>query len=65
MMIENGMSIQAACDYVLHERHENRRGEIGVISIDMNGNIGIAFNTGIMKRAWISSNSPLNVKILK
>lgn len=68
MMKESGMRIQEACDYVLHERHENRRGEIGVICIDTRGNrgnIGVSFDTTIMKRAWISSDSPLTVKILK
>lgn len=64
MMVENGMALQAACDQVLHKRQENCRGEIGVIAVDPQGNIGISFNTSIMKRAWISSDVALQVKIL-
>ncbi|MCP0912981.1 MULTISPECIES: isoaspartyl peptidase/L-asparaginase family protein [Legionella] len=64
MMVElKQMGMQEACDYVLHKRHNNRRGHIGVIAINAAGEIGISFNTPIMKRAWISADEPLQVKI--
>jgi len=65
LMMEQGMGIQEACDYVLHKRNENIRGHIGVISVSHTGEIGIAFNTPMMKRAWISSREDLQVKIFK
>jgi beta-aspartyl-peptidase (threonine type) len=46
-------TLKHACHYVIHER--NRNGEIGVISVNRKGKIGIAFNTEIMKRAWMTS----------
>lgn len=65
MMIEQGMSLQEACDYVLFIRNKNVKADIGVISVDFQGNIGMAFNSQIMKRAWMSSSEDLQVKIFE
>ncbi|WP_028388303.1 isoaspartyl peptidase/L-asparaginase family protein [Legionella fairfieldensis] len=56
------ISLQEACDYVIHQRNSTR-GEMGVIALDSKGNVGISYNTAIMKRAWMSSTSPLQVQI--
>lgn len=57
------MSIQEACDFVIHQRNKKTKGDIGVISIDKEGNIGIAFNSRLMKRAWISSDEKMQIQI--
>jgi len=65
MMTEFNMPIQEACDYVLFIRNKNITADIGVIAVSPNGNVGVAFNSQIMKRAWISSSDDLRVKIYK
>jgi beta-aspartyl-peptidase (threonine type) len=65
VMMELGMNVQEACDHVLHVRSRELKGDIGVISVSPAGDVGIAFNTKIMKRAWIGSDGVLQVKILK
>ncbi len=57
------MPLQKACDLTIARvRHPVDQG-IGVISVDPNGNIGISFNTEIMKRAWIDTRGELHIKI--
>ena len=63
MMTEFKMPLQEACDYVLFVRNKNIKADIGVIAVSPLGEIGIAFNTQIMKRAWMSSSEDLHVKI--
>lgn len=63
MMIEAGMGIQEACDYVIHERNKLLKGEMGVISLNRQGDFGVSFNTELMKRAWKSSSQELQVRI--
>ncbi|MGC1183037.1 isoaspartyl peptidase/L-asparaginase family protein [Legionella sp.] len=65
MLLETNMSLQDACDYVIHERNKVLQGEMGVISLNKEGNFGISFNTEIMKRAWKSSSQKARVKIYK
>lgn len=65
MFVERGMTIQQACDHVIHSRNKNIKGDIGVIAVTAKGEIGIAFNTKVMKRAWIAKNEKINVKIYK
>ncbi len=65
MMTELNLSIQDACDYVLFTRNKTIKADIGVIAVSPNGDIGIAFNTQVMKRAWMSSTDDLHVKIFK
>ncbi|MGQ3887681.1 isoaspartyl peptidase/L-asparaginase family protein [Legionella sp. CNM-1927-20] len=62
MLTELNFSLQEICEQVLYERNKNR-GEIGVISVNHRGDIGMSFNTEIMKRAWIGLDGKLHVKI--
>jgi beta-aspartyl-peptidase (threonine type) len=57
------VSIQEACDHVMHDRNNRYKGHIGVISVTPTGEFGISYNTKIMKRAWMSSVIPLEVRI--
>ncbi|KTD09033.1 isoaspartyl dipeptidase with L-asparaginase activity [Legionella gratiana] len=63
MMVEFNMSLQQACDYVIHERNKKINGEMGVIALNRNADFGSSFNTEIMKRAWKSSLQNTQVKI--
>lgn len=65
LMAELKMSIQEACDYVIHTRNKHLNKEIGVIAIGKSGEIGCAFNTQTMARAWLSEEKPLEVQIFK
>lgn len=65
MMMEFNMSLQEACDYVLHKRNEHVGGDIGVISVSHSGEVGMAFNTSVMKRAWMGSDYDLQVRVFK
>jgi beta-aspartyl-peptidase (threonine type) len=65
IMVEFKMSLQEACDYVIHKRNRHPDGEMGVISVNKNAEIAMAFNTEIMKRAWKTSDEVLQVKIFK
>lgn len=65
LMVESNRSLQQACDYVIHERNQRLKGEMGVIALNCQGEFGIAFNSEIMKRAWRSSTEGLQVKIDK
>jgi L-asparaginase / beta-aspartyl-peptidase len=60
-----GMGIQEACDYVVHSRNKKIRGDLGVMGIDPAGNIGLAFNTERMHRAWMSQKQKLQVKVYR
>lgn len=62
MMTELNIPLQEICDQVLYERNKNR-GEIGVIAINHQGDIACAFNTKIMKRAWVGLDGHLRIKI--
>lgn len=63
MMIEQGMGLQEACKFVVNTRNHHNKGHIGVISVNALGEVGIAFNTKIMKRGFRSSDQDLQVKI--
>lgn len=64
MYVELGkMTLQEACDYVIHKRNNYHKGGIGVISVSPQGEIGISFNTPIMKRAFIDATGILQVDI--
>lgn len=65
MMTEFGMTLQEACDHVIFTRNKKIKADIGVISISKAGEVGIAFNCGVMKRAWMTSPSDIHVKIYK
>lgn len=65
MMVENKMPLQEACDQVIHRRNDHHKGHIGVISVNRNGEVGVAFNTKVMKRAWITPDEELQIHIFK
>jgi beta-aspartyl-peptidase (threonine type) len=46
-------SLQEACDQIIHTRNKDTKGSIGVISINTLGEIGMAFKSERMHRAWI------------
>lgn len=63
MLIElGGYSLQDACDKVI-PRHRPAQRDVGVISVNCEGDIGIAFNTAIMKRAWMGPDEKIYCKI--
>ncbi|MCE3225532.1 MAG: Beta-aspartyl-peptidase [Bacteroidetes bacterium] len=64
MLLEHtSLSIQEACNYLIHSRNKDTTSDMGLIAIDKSGNIGISYNTELMHRAWISSERGLQVKI--
>lgn len=65
LMHEFKMPLQEACDYVIHTRNKKVKNDMGVITVNRYGDIGYAFNTEIMRRAWISTDKILEVKIFK
>ncbi len=58
-----GMDIQRACDFVIAERNADIKGDIGVIAAGADGNIGMAFNSERMHRAWIDASGEVRVAI--
>jgi beta-aspartyl-peptidase (threonine type) len=64
MLIEHTpMTIQEACDYLIHKKNKDVKGDMGLIAIDKQGNIGMAHNTQAMFRAWVSDEQKIRVKI--
>ena len=63
MLMESaGCSLQEACDLVVHQRNK-LSGDVGIIAVNRNGEIGIAFNSQRMHRAWVANDEPLEVRI--
>jgi beta-aspartyl-peptidase (threonine type) len=58
-------SMQEACDYIIHTKCKKVKGDVGVISVAPGGEIGIAFNSERMHRAWIGIDGQLHVHIYK
>jgi beta-aspartyl-peptidase (threonine type) len=56
-------TLQEACDLVIHEKNKDVKGDMGVISVNAQGDIGISFNSERMHRAWMSTDVPLGIKI--
>jgi L-asparaginase / beta-aspartyl-peptidase len=56
-------TLQQACNKVIHEKNKNTTGDMGVISVNANAEIGISFNSERMHRAWISSDLPAEIRI--
>ena len=65
LMEQTNYTIQEAVEYVIHAKNKGIEGDMGLICIDKHGNIGMAFNTQVMHRAWKSSDQPLQVRIYK
>lgn len=55
-------TVQEACNYVIHVKNENSDGDMGIIAVDKDANIGIAFNSERMHRAWKTGDG-MEVKI--
>jgi beta-aspartyl-peptidase (threonine type) len=51
-----------ACDLVINERNQ-LTGDIGLIAVNQQGEIGISFNSERMHRAWTIGSDPVWVKI--
>jgi len=62
-MIEHtGCSVKEACDHIIHVKNKDCDGDMGVIAVDAEGNIGMAFNSERMHRAW-KTRDGIEVKI--
>jgi beta-aspartyl-peptidase (threonine type) len=51
-LVAGGLSAQGACDSAIRLLSERTQGQGGLISVDVRGRIGIAFNTGGMPHAY-------------
>jgi beta-aspartyl-peptidase (threonine type) len=60
-----GLSLQEACNEVVHKKLVAIGGEGGLVAIDKEGNIEMPFNSEGMYRAAKQSNGTLIVKIYK
>jgi beta-aspartyl-peptidase (threonine type) len=57
-----GCALQEACEYVVHKRLKDVKGDIGLISLDTNGNLGIVYNSERMHHAWITRDSKVHIR---
>jgi beta-aspartyl-peptidase (threonine type) len=55
LMAYKGMSVQEACDYLIHHILQAVQGEGGLIAIDCQGNIGQSYNSPSMHRGSIQA----------
>jgi beta-aspartyl-peptidase (threonine type) len=60
-----GLSLQAACNYVVKDKLVKFGGEGGLIAIDKYGNIELPFNSDGMYRAWQHSGEEIHTAIYK
>jgi len=65
LMEYKGLSLQAACDEVVHSRLLKINGDGGLIAADALGNLALPFNTEGMYRAWRKSNGEELIAIYK
>ena len=56
-------TLQEACDEVIQIRNKNNNGDMGIISINKNAEIGMSFNSERMHRAWIDAEGKSGVGI--
>ncbi len=62
MMMElKRFSLQKACDYVIHQRAEARKGKMGVIAIDNKGRMSFSYNTEVMPHGYIDVNGKVMI----
>ncbi|QJW89603.1 isoaspartyl peptidase/L-asparaginase [Spirosoma taeanense] len=52
LMEYKGLSLKAACDYVVQDKLKKMGGEGGLIAVDGAGNVELPFNSEGMYRAW-------------
>ena len=65
VMEHTGCTAQEACNHIIHVKNKQTEGDLGAILVDSEGNIGIAFNSKRMHRAWRTSDGDSEVKIYK
>jgi beta-aspartyl-peptidase (threonine type) len=63
LMEQKLMTVQQACDYLIHDKNNNVKGDMGIIALDPSGNIGMAHNSELMHRAWKTSDEELTIRI--
>jgi len=56
-------SLQELCDYVIQERNKGTEGQMGIIAVNSKAEIGMAFNSPRMHRAWIDAEGHIGVAI--
>jgi len=52
LMVYKGLSVQAAGDFIVHEKLKKAGGDGGLIALDAQGNIAMPFNTAGMYRGY-------------
>jgi beta-aspartyl-peptidase (threonine type) len=57
--VADGLSIQKACEAAIDVLHERVNGQGGLISVDIRGRIGIAYNTMAMPYAYARGDEPI------
>ena len=57
-----GCTVQEACHHLIHVKNKASKGDLAAISVDKDGNIGIAFNSERMHRGWKTSDGDTEVK---
>ncbi len=55
--------LQKACDYVIKNPQKADLREMGVIALNSKGEVCMSFNTEIMKRAWVTADGKVQVKV--
>jgi beta-aspartyl-peptidase (threonine type) len=64
MLIDlKGLSVQDACNEVILNNDKPFPGDAGIIGVDAAGNLGVAFNSQRMHRAWINTDGQLTISI--
>lgn len=56
-------TLQALCDHVIKERNKDTEGQMGIIAVNSKAEIGIAFNSPRMHRAWIDADGNVGAAI--
>ncbi|MES2617284.1 MAG: isoaspartyl peptidase/L-asparaginase [Bacteroidota bacterium] len=65
LMAYKGMSLQAACELVVHDKLVKIGGEGGLVAIDANGTIEMPFNSEGMYRGKIDTAGNITIRIYK
>lgn len=66
LMEYKGISLKEAAEEVIFKKIDPMGGSGGgIIAVDKNGNISMTFNTGLMHRAWATSEGTAGVGVLK
>ena len=63
LMEYKGLSVAEACRFLVKEKCKDIEGDMGVISVDKQGNIGIEFNSERMHRGWKSEGKSATIRI--